>query len=274
MQAKAARLRKAQRDRERRRRLLAVVAAVVVVLLVVGGVAYAVSRHHSATDRTGASAQIVPATPTGSTTVQKTPARVPDSSGISGVLAWNTAGYPGPGTASAGTLTHDHVPGPVTYAVVPPVGGPHNAIWINVGVYTKPIPNERAVHNLEHGAVWITYDPNLPAAQVAKLAAFVDRQSYISESSAGVAGQANRFIDLSPWATSSLPSPIVISAWGHQLRVTSPSDPRLQQFVDTLRHSQRYTPEYGAIVDGIPIQTGGRAARDGGKRPNSAGTAG
>ena len=90
---------------------------------------------------------------------------------------------PAPGTPSSGTLGHDHVPGPVTYAVTPPVGGPHNAIWMNAGVYTKPVPSERAVHNLEHGAVWITYRPNLPADQVAQLVDFFKKQSMIDEPS-------------------------------------------------------------------------------------------
>jgi hypothetical protein len=74
--------------------------------------------------------------------------------GISGVLAWDTEGWPGNGDRHTGALEHQHVTGRVNYAVVPRVGGPHNAIWMNAGVYTKPIPSGRAVHNLDHGAVW------------------------------------------------------------------------------------------------------------------------
>ncbi|HET9972943.1 MAG TPA: DUF3105 domain-containing protein [Streptosporangiaceae bacterium] len=37
---------------------------------------------------------------------------------------------------------------------------------MNCGIYDQPVPNERAVHNMEHGAIWITYQPSLPQAQV------------------------------------------------------------------------------------------------------------
>jgi hypothetical protein len=163
----------------------------------------------------------------------------------------------------------------VTYSVIPPVGGQHNATWMNCGIYDQPVPNERAVHNMEHGAVWITYEPDLPASQVAALTAFVAKQSLISETGETATGapttNSNRYLDLSPWVTSTLPAPIVMSAWGHQLRVTSATDPRLQKFVDTFRNSATYSPEYGAAVDGIPIQTGGRPASAGSSQPNPPG---
>ena len=76
--------------------------------------------------------------------------------------------------------------------------------------------------------------------------------------SAGAKASSNRYLDLSPWVSNTLPSPIVISAWGHQLRLTSPTDPRLQRFVDTFRHSKVYNPEYGESVDGVPVSAGGR----------------
>jgi hypothetical protein len=268
--AAEARLR-AERQRERRRRLIYAVAGLVAILLVGGGlVALALSRN--STSSSAAAAQIVPDAPTGNPTVQQPVNQVQDKSGIPGVLAWNTGDWPGAGTATAaGTLEHQHVPGPVTYSITPPVGGPHNPVWMNAGVYDKPIPPERGVHNLEHGAVWITYRPDLPAAQVKALRSFVDRQSLIAEST-GIAGQQNRYVDLSPWTGNDLPSPIVISAWGHQLRVDAPDDPRLQQFVDTFRHNQAYTPEFGSAVDGVPVQTGGRPVADGGTVPNPAGS--
>jgi hypothetical protein len=180
--------------------------------------------------------------------------QVPDRSGIDGVLAWDTGDWPGPGISSAaGTLEHQHVDGPVTYAVTPPVSGPHGPIWMNAGVYTEPIPAERAVHNLEHGAVWISFRPDLSDAQVGALTEFVERQTLIDESAdTRIPGQKNRYIDMAPWPSNDLPAPIVISSWGHQLRVDGPSDPRLQQFVDTFRSSRRYSPEYGRRSTAFP----------------------
>lgn len=43
------------------------------------------------------------------------------------------------------------------------------------GIYDQPVPNERAVHNLEHGAVWIAYQPSLPKAELDELYAFFGR---------------------------------------------------------------------------------------------------
>jgi hypothetical protein len=273
-QAVRAALKKEQERAKRLRLTLAIGIPVVVVAVVAILVIASISAPRKSTP-VAHGTQIIPAVPTGATTVQSAVHPVSDDSGIAGVLAWDTSGYPGTAAADSGTLEHQHVTGPVRYAITPPAGGPHNSIWMNAGVYTRPIPSERAVHNLEHGAVWITYNANLPSAQIAALTAFVAKQSLIPESadSVGVANDANRYVDLSPWATSTLPTPIVISAWGHQLRVTSPTDPRLQRFVDTFRHNAKYSPEFGAGVDGIPVETGGRADSDGGTQANPAGAA-
>ncbi len=266
----------ATKKAEKRRRVIGriVVTAVVVVVAAALTVLIVVVTRPAPSTAASTSGQIMPAASSGTTTTQAPVDRVKNTSGISGVLAWDTTGWPGDGSDHTGALEHNHVTGPVTYSVLPPVGGPHNPVWMNAGVYTKPVPTERAVHNLEHGAVWITYNPNLSTADVRKLTAFVAKQSLIPEgaSEVGFSGEANRYIDLSPWASNSLPTPIVISAWGYQLRVTSPTDPRLQKFVDTFRNQQKYSPEFGGPVDGVPVQSGGRAALDGGTKANPPGS--
>jgi hypothetical protein len=84
----------------------------------------------------------------------------------------------------------------------------------------------------------------------------------------GDGGRSNRYMDLTPWADNTLPAPIVVSSWGYQLRVTSPTDPRIQQFIDTFRYSKTYTPEYGVPVDSVPVQTGGEPALSGSSQPS------
>jgi hypothetical protein len=253
-----------QKARERRRNLIGGSVVVVMVLAIAAGVFFSV--HGKSSGGVSDASQVLPSTPTGSTTVQVKPSTVKNPTDIKGVVAYNTGSYPGPGTDGPDALAHDHVDGPVTYAVTPPVGGPHNPVWMNAGAYTKPIPSERAVHNLEHGVVWITYRPDLPSSQVSQLVDLFKKQSMIVEPGDG--GRSNRFMDLSPWASNSLPAPIVVSAWGYQLKVQSPDDPRIQQFIDTFRHNQKYSPEYGAAVDGIPVQTGGSPAINGSSQPN------
>jgi hypothetical protein len=123
---------------------------------------------------------------------------------------------------------------------------------MNCGIYGKPVPNELAVHNLEHGAIWISYQPSLPQSEVSKLRAFVEKQTLVTPPG----GSPSRYMDLTPYP--GLSSPIVISSWGFQLKVTSPADARLQQFVNKFRASARYTPEYGAPCTGglgTPLQT-------------------
>jgi hypothetical protein len=231
----------------------------------------------SASPTSGASSsrtEIIPAGPVAGApaTTQQPLTQVADDSGIPGVIAWSTA-VDASGNALSGAEEHTHVTGKVTYASAPPAGGPHDPVWMNAGVYDKPVPSERAVHTLEHGGIWIAYRASLPAAQVQQLVQFVGKQSLIPEQIPSVPGQSNRYITLAPWADDSLPSPIVVSSWGHQLHLTDPSEARLQRFVDVFRFSSKYSPEYGVPVDGVPVQTGGVAAQYGGTVPNPSGSA-
>ena len=153
--------------------------------------------------------------------------------------------------------TRNHVQTTVHYPQTPPAGGDHNPTPQDCAVYTSPIANEHAVHSLEHGAVWITYRPDLPAADVEALRAFVRRQPLVVVTVKGqVVDTHQRYIDLSPFP--GLPAPIVISSWAHQLRIDSPHDARLQRFVDTFRQNPKYSPEYGITCSHQPEAIAGR----------------
>ncbi len=129
-------------------------------------------------------------------------------------------------------LAQTHVEGQVRYPQTPPVGGPHNQVWLNCGTYSTPAPNVNAVHSMEHGAAWITYRPDLPAAQTQQLRDAVHGLSYVV---------------LSPYP--GLPAPVVASAWGKQLQLPNAGDPRLKQFLRTYRQGPQ-TPEKGASCTG------------------------
>lgn len=124
-----------------------------------------------------------------------------------------------------------HTQDPVTYKESPPVGGEHNPVWLNCGVYPTPVPKENAVHSMEHGAVWITYQPDLPAADVAKLKDLTP----------------DTYAVLSPYE--GLTSPVVISAWGKQLALTGVDDTRLEPFIKEYRQGPQ-TPEPNALCTG------------------------
>ncbi|BBE24341.1 membrane protein [Arthrobacter sp. MN05-02] len=138
-------------------------------------------------------------------------------------------------------VTFNHVDAAVEYEQSPPVGGDHNPVWTNCGVYTEPVPNENSVHSMEHGAVWITYDPEIGQEEIDKLTELVGTRSYVL---------------LSPYPD--LDTPIAASAWGLQLKVDSADDSRLATFLDKYIQGEQ-TREPGAACSG-GITPAGRAS--------------
>lgn len=126
----------------------------------------------------------------------------------------------------------------VAYDRTPPFGGPHDAVWAACTgtVYDRAIRNENAVHSLEHGAVWITYDPSLVTG--ADLQALVDRV------------EGRPYLMLSPYPGLSVP--VSLQSWGHQLVVDDTSDERIDQFVEALRLNRNTFPEPGATCAAAP----------------------
>lgn len=136
----------------------------------------------------------------------------------------------------------DHTPNleeTVAYAESPPVGGRHapSPYWQNCGYYDAPVQNESAVHSMEHGAVWITYRPDLPQDQIDVLREKAE-QTYML---------------ISPYAEQD--APVVASSWNHQLELDGAGDERLDQFIRTFRQGPD-TPEPGAACSsgvGTPL---------------------
>jgi|GEM_PF-290391 len=120
----------------------------------------------------------------------------------------------------------------VAYNRFPPVGGPHDGTWANCNgiVYTTAVRSENMVHTLEHGAVWITYNPDtISPADLTTLQGLVNNQPFMS---------------LTPYP--GLDSTLSLQAWAHQLKLDSATDPRVQQFITALRQNRWVYPETGA----------------------------
>ena len=199
--ARLAALKEQQRRQQRRRTLVWVAAAAVAGVVLVAATVWLTGR----TSRTG------------STAAQPV---------ISGLQT-----YTG--------LSRQHVTGRVDYPQTPPVGGEHSATWQNCGVYTSPVRNENAVHSLEHGAMWITYQPDLPTSQVALLRAAAANQPYAL---------------VSPYPY--LPTPVVATVWGAQVKLDSASDPRLQTFIDDYKTGSHAPEPGGECTGGVGSPTG------------------
>lgn len=110
-----------------------------------------------------------------------------------------------------------HVEGGVDYTDVPPTSGDHDPCWAPWGVHETEVPDERWVHNLEHGGVVLLYNcPDGCDAEVDALAAMVEERG--------------AFGLLTPYAA--LPARFAAVSWGHRY-VTDCFDPEaLEAFWD------------------------------------------
>jgi hypothetical protein len=136
-----------------------------------------------------------------------------------------------------------HTEADLDYPQNPPVGGAHAPVWLDCGHYDEPVREENAVHDLEHGTVWITYDPDLPSSAVARLL-----------------GQLPDNGIMSP--REDLPSPVVVTVWGAQLALDGADDERLALFL--AEYGDGHTaPEIGVTCHGGAPYADGRLPEPG-----------
>ena len=135
-------------------------------------------------------------------------------------------------------LDRSHTEDDLTYEQNPPAGGAHAPVWLACGVYDEPVRDENAVHDLEHGTVWITHDPELSEDDRAALAEQLPDNGIMSP-------------------RDDLPSPVVVTVWGAQLRLDGADDRRLRLFLE--EYGDGHTaPEYGVSCQGgTPDPQGG-----------------
>ncbi len=193
------------------------IAGVVVVLVFAAGIfGYAYTRYADTREQRAAMAPFVPSEQ------NKDPSKA-----IPGVVVKDYEGG-----------KHVQAPKQVAYDQNPPFGGPHDQYWATCTgvVYDEPIRTENAVHSLEHGAVWIAYQPDqLGEAAVNELRKRVEGESYML---------------MSPVPT--LDTPISLQSWGHQLKIERADDPRIDQFIRSLKRNRYVYPEVGASCQSIP----------------------
>jgi hypothetical protein len=102
----------------------------------------------------------------------------------------------------------------------PPAGGPHFAQPQRTGIYDEPVPDGNAVHSLEHGIVWITYNPELLSGEA------IDMLENIAD-------DFRRDVILSPRPQNSMA--VAAVSWGRVLSLDAPDEQLLKDFIRTNR---------------------------------------
>jgi hypothetical protein len=135
---------------------------------------------------------------------------------------------------------NEHFPSPIDYSAqpdyqgeIPPAGGAHVTTPQDCLVYTEPINDENAVHSLEHGAIWITYQPTLPADQIEKLKGKAEGDDHML---------------MSPYE--GLPAPIVLTAWNRQLQLQTYDGDTVDRFIRSFKGRNGVAPEGGGACRG------------------------
>jgi hypothetical protein len=145
------------------------------------------------------------------------------------VLLFGGAGDPpvGQQVANEGTghVNQGETP---SYQSRPATSGPHWNVGggvapVNWGVYTSPVPEPAAVHNLEHGGIVIWYQPLLTdPADVTALTDFVEQQIR----------SAKFKVLLSPWIGDDFGAPIAVTAWDWKLLLDTADIDQVRAFLD------------------------------------------
>jgi hypothetical protein len=161
----------------------------------------------------------------------------PDAGGVSEVVGDADEGIDGVQSVRVYYESPVHTTGTVEYQLRPPAGGMHDPVWANCGFYDEPVADEHVVHDLEHGAVWLAYSPDL-------LPADVDAIHEVA--------RANPKVIATPYPDLPAGAAVVASAWTRQLVLDSVADPRLAAFVLQYQDGSQ-APESGASCTGGPV---------------------
>jgi hypothetical protein len=132
--------------------------------------------------------------------------------------------------------SRNHTQAALEYDHLPPAGGDHFPVPGTCGFYSSDAPPlELLVHDIEHGAIWIAYRPDVSDDQLATLRDLVAREAKVT---------ATPFEDMD--------APLTVTAWGRQMPLETVDDPRLPQFITTYRNGPE-APEPGAACQGAGV---------------------
>lgn len=138
---------------------------------------------------------------------------------------------------------HAHIPHAAfphaPYVSNPPTSGPHTPFTAAWGRHADPVPDEVLVHNLEHGGVVMGY-----------------RCGDCPDVADALAGLAEGYPRVVVAPNPRLPAPIVLSAWGHSLRVDTldaPGREAIRGFLARHHGIDHHPPhDHGAPAAGAP----------------------
>lgn len=102
----------------------------------------------------------------------------------------------------------------------PPTSGAHSSP-VPWQAYEQEIPDMNVIHNLEHGGVYVSYRPDLPQDQVAKIKALFTKPFSNPKFSPTKAVVAPR---------SANGSPIIMSSWNRNLKLESFDEAKMMEY--------------------------------------------
>ncbi len=157
-------------------------------------------------------------------------------------------GSKGGGTSAVGLQQVDDGRGHVAegtaggpYSSTPATSGKHWPTPANWGVYSTALPEERLLHNMEHGGIVIWYQPSkLDPAGVAALTTWAQQQ---------IATERFKVI-LTPWGGGDFGHPVAVTAWNWLLYLDTPDTDAIRTFLGA--HYQKSPEPFGG-----PGQTAG-----------------
>lgn len=127
----------------------------------------------------------------------------------------------------------------VDYSTTPPTSGDHWDWWARCGFYEDGLPDERIVHNLEHGNIVVSYNlQEGPALEQLK--------NFMDNFELAPSWAITRFYDEIPEGT------IALSAWGVLDTMPGVDEDRIEEFFRT--YAGTLGPEF---PNGAPCTTSG-----------------